>query len=134
MIRSRKLALWLTIPVLLILAGLFLVVHPPNSVRAVYTSPSGSYRLVVHSYYRLLAMPGDSTGASGYVELFDCDGKKVATSKIPLVLDVSSADDIRWYEHNVSVPASSTSPSRTLSRSWRLAKHADPALSYRTEW
>jgi hypothetical protein len=88
----------------LLLAVAWFILDPPSSIRAVYPSPSGDYRLVIHSNYRLFAMPGDASGAPGYVDLIDRSGRKLATVRIPLVLDVSSPEDIHWYAHSVSVP------------------------------
>ncbi len=104
MIAKRSLAIRSAALLLVILLGaVSIALHPRSATRATYTSPSGNYRLVVHSYGRFLSAPGDSTGAPGFVKLFNSSGKKLAESKIPLVLDVSSPDDIRWYEHDVTV-------------------------------
>ena len=102
MIRQRL--VYILPVILLVLCTLKLIVVPPSSVRAVYTNPSGDYLLVVHSYYRVFALPGDSTGSRGYVDLFDRSGKKPGEAKVALVLEVSSPNDIHWYDHNVMVP------------------------------
>jgi hypothetical protein len=91
------------LPIALLVAGC-LSLWRPSSVYRTYVSPTGDYKLVVHTYLRLLSAPGDTSGAPGYIELFDRNGKKLAATDIPIVIDVSTADNIHWSPTNVMVP------------------------------
>ena len=81
------------------------VLNPRSELYRVYASPSGAYRLVVYRYVqRIAVMPGDSSGAPGYVRLYDSGGRKCGEAKLAIVAAASSPSDVKWDEGDVSIP------------------------------
>ncbi len=70
-----------------------------------YESPSGAWRLVVYRQAsRVAVMPGDASGASGFVELRNAQGRVCGRADLPLMAVASSASDAKWDEGEVSIP------------------------------
>ena len=76
-----------------------------------FTSPDGRYKIVVFRIPRVVAAPGDSGGASGYVRLYDSQSGRVLAQKN--VEMVQLIDQVEWSSTNVDIK---------LFADWRLPR------------
>lgn len=104
--RNRGSVIWVMATLLIACTILaFLYLHPESEVFRVYNSPTGQYHLIVYRYESTLpAMPGDASGNSGYVRLYDTYGKLYGEAKLTLVAVASAPSDVKWDEGEVSLP------------------------------
>ncbi|WP_066377727.1 hypothetical protein [Anabaena sp. CA = ATCC 33047] len=86
-------------PQLLVLAGgVALVVyilwliggahHPLAYERKRYTNPDSKYQAVVYAIPALIAMPGQEDDPSGYVRVYDAQGKQICQHDFSAVSDI----------------------------------------------
>ncbi len=88
--------------VLILILGLF-AMHEVEGQSA--SDPSGDYRAVVtfHQFQSWLSRaPGDSSGKSGYITIYDRSG--TSFGKIPVDM-IAQLSDLRWSENGASIPA-----------------------------
>lgn len=67
--------------------------------------PSGQYKAVVtYRHYEswIACMPGDSSGKSGFITIYDQKG--TSYGKIPVHM-ISQVSDLRWTENGAWIPA-----------------------------
>jgi hypothetical protein len=76
-----------------------------------FTSPDGRFKVVVYRIPSVVAAPGDSGGARGYVRLYDSQtGRVLAQKNVEMV---QSIDQMEWLSTNVDIK---------LFADWRLPK------------
>lgn len=67
-----------------------------------FLSIDRKFKIVVYRMPALMAAPGDSGGASGYVCLFDASGNLLYRKDIEMVQYIEESD-IEWKKHSVYI-------------------------------
>jgi len=97
---SRHIANFILV-IVLILTILFIFKSQKKTVHRSYSSPDKKFKLVVYSYWRLIATPGSGSDAKGLLCLYDeRTGKELERCKVDIVQEV---DQIEWSSTNVCV-------------------------------
>lgn len=80
--------------------------HPFAQKIKQFSSPDGNYKLVLYRLPMLLAMPGHSGDADGYVRVYNRHGKTLCKYSVPMVSMVQALDpqELKWSDRAVSLP------------------------------
>ncbi len=98
--RHKKISFVIAAIVLIVVVVFYF--SPRAEIYGTYTNPTGTYRLVVYrSLSRLSVLPGDASGAPGFVRLYNAHGTLRGKADLPIV---AAADEVKWDEHDVSTP------------------------------
>jgi hypothetical protein len=97
----RRKLLWAVLMLLIVAAGWWWLSSPAMIEYAVYTSPSGSYRVVVYRTPRRVAMPGQGSDAAGTVRLLDQSGKVLQETRFELLRELRPPE---WEPGRVRIP------------------------------
>ena len=85
----------------MVAVGWYWLSSPAMIEHAVYTSPSGSYRVVVYRTPRRMAMPGQGSDVAGTVRLLDQNGKVLQEVHVELLRELRPPE---WEPGRVRIP------------------------------